>query len=68
VVPDTIRVQMQKPGSATLSMRTIVRQLVQQHGLSSLFSAVPHKLIGGIIGYSYRSMLRHFWTVQENKS
>ena len=68
VIPDTVRVQMQKSASNKLSMRTVTKQLVQQHGIHSLFSAIPHKLIGGIIGYSYKSMLRHFWTTHDNKS
>lgn len=62
VVPDTIRVQMQKIANRNLNMRNITKNLVQQHGVRSLFSVVPHKLAGGILNYGYKSVLRHFWT------
>lgn len=66
VIPDTIRVQMQKTSNHHLNMRNTIEQFVKQNGMRALISAVPHKLLGGIIAYGYKSALRHFWTPHEN--
>lgn len=67
VIPDTVRVHMQKTATDNLGMHATAKKLIRLHGMRSLFSAVPHKLIGGVVGYSYKSLLRHFWSSQNDK-
>lgn len=69
IVPDTIRVQMQKftrDDLNNLSMRETAKKLVKRHGFLSLFSAAPIRLVGGIIGYGYKSLLRYYWSSKED--
>lgn len=66
-IPDGIRVRMQAAGSKKLSMRATATELVQQHGVRSLFSAVPHKLFAGIFRFASLSALMSFWKKPENE-
>ena len=68
VIPDTIRVNMQKATHQNLTMRATTRLFIQTYGVRSLFYALPHRLASGIIAYSYKSMLRHFWMTHDNPS
>lgn len=61
-IPDTIRVQMQKHTSQNLNMRDTAKKIIRDHGVRSLFSTLPHRLALSIIGYGYKSVLRHFWS------
>ncbi len=67
IVPETIRVQMQKP-SSHLNMRNTVRQLIRQNGIRPLICAMPHKFLENTISYGCKSALRHVWTRPENEN
>jgi hypothetical protein len=62
VIPDTIRVQMQRAHSSPQSATTVAKNLVKTHGIRALFFALPHKFAGNIVGYGYKSMLRQYWS------
>jgi hypothetical protein len=65
VIPDTIRVHMQKTEAHHLNMRNTLQHVVKVHGVRSLFSVVPHKIAGNILSYGYRNALKHFFKEPE---
>ncbi|MCC2646896.1 MAG: carrier protein [Rickettsiaceae bacterium] len=58
---DTIRVQMQQVHNKDTSILNVTKSLIRNHGFKALFAGLPPKMIGGVIGYGYKSFLREYW-------
>jgi hypothetical protein len=58
---DTIRVQMQQVHNKDTNILSVTKSLTANHGFKALFAGLPPKIIGGIIGYGYKSFLREYW-------
>ncbi len=62
VAPDTIRVQMQKSDNTSQGLVQSTKNIIKTNGRSALFFALPHKFLGSIVAYGYKSFLREYWT------
>ena len=67
VGPETIRIQMQKPTTLSLTMRGTLRHIIHAHGVRSLFYSLPHKFLGHIFRYTYKNGLRDYWVGRDQK-
>jgi hypothetical protein len=68
LIPDTIRVQMQKAHSNNEGVFKTTKSFSKTYGGKGFFCTIPHKIYSSIVGYGYKAMLRNYWDKKGDQS